>query len=269
MKKGFDMRWLYLVLVLAVLIPLLRPIGLPVKVGAWSKAVYDYIETLKSGDIILFASDYSPGTESEVGPIRDVLTKHLIKKGVKAILIAFVPEGAMMSNKIANMYLAAGKTYGTDVVDLGYMAGQETALASFFANIKKSVPKDTRGAASDSIPILKSISTLSDVRLLIEMPTGVPGAPEYIRQISPYKAPIIFGISTGMMGSATVYVQSKQAIGLVPGLQGAAEYEKLTGQLGYATTAMDSQSLAYITFISAIVLGNIFHFMEKRRAQKG
>jgi uncharacterized membrane protein YtjA (UPF0391 family) len=65
------------------------------------------------------------------------------------------------------------------------------------------------------------------------------------------------------------YIHSGQVVGIIPGLQGAAEYEALTGKLGFATVAMDSQSLAYILYTLAIVLGNIYYFAQKRSGRIG
>lgn len=263
--KDLDTRWLYIVLVLAILAPMLRPIGIPLKIGTWTKTVYDYVEKLNAGEVVLICSDYTASTDNEIGSIREAMVKQLLKRNVKAVLIAFNSQGVPFSQRITAMYEKAGKTYGTDVVDLGYLAGGEKALTSFFADIKKSTGKDARGTATDSLPILKNIKTLSEIRLIIEMASGVPGPAEYIRQIATYGTPIVFGLSSGLMSSATVYMQSKQSIGIVPGLQGGAEYEKLTGEFGYATSAMDSQSLAYLTYIAAIVLGNAIHFTSKKK----
>ena len=265
--KNFDVRWLYVVLVLAILIPMLRPIGIPVKIGTWTKAVHEYMDKLNAGDVVLICSDYTAATENELGAMRDAIVKHLLKKNVKSVLIAFNSQGAPFSNKIVAMYGRAGKVYGTDMVDLGYLAGGEKALTSFFADLKRSTGKDVRGTATDSIPILKNIKTLSDIRLVIETASGVPGPAEYVRQAASYGTPLVFGLSSGLVSSATVYLQSRQAIGIVSGLQGAAEYEKLTGQIGYATSAMDSQSLSYMTYIAAIVLGNVIHFNSRRKPE--
>ncbi|MDP2858069.1 MAG: hypothetical protein Q8P50_08845 [Bacillota bacterium] len=267
--KALDRRWLYLALLAAVLFPLFRPIGLPVRVGTFTRTVYDYLDKLGPNDIVLFASDYGPGTAAENQPIGLAVAQHLIKNGVKLIIMAFVPEGPMYSRGIVEISLAAGYRYGEDVVDLGYLPGGEMALASFFAGPKKAVPKDTRGTSTDTIPLLAGIETINDVSAIFHVATGVPGSTEYVRQNASYGVPLTAGMSMNMMTMAMAYVQAGQVVGIIPGLQGAAEYESLTGKLGFATVAMDSQSLAYLLYIGAILLGNVYHFTQRKPRPTG
>jgi len=268
-KRPLDRRWLYLSLFFAVLIPLLRPIGLPIKVGAWTKTVYDFMDKIGPNDRVFFASDYGPGTAAENKPIGDAVAQHLMRKRAKIITITFTPEGTMYSRAIVDACVAAGYAYGTDVVDLGYLPGGEVGLAAIFSNVKKAVPKDARGTATDTIPLLKGVETIKDFKAIFQVATGVPGPQEYVRQNGAYQVPLTFGMSMNMMTMATAYVQAKQAVGIVPGLQGAAEYESLTGKFGFATIAMDSQSLAYVVYIAAMVMGNVYYFLDKRRGRSG
>jgi len=267
--KALDRRWLYLALLAAVLIPLFRPIGLPVRVGAFTRTVYEFLDKLGPDDIVLFASDYGPGTAAENQPIGFAVAQHLIKNRVKLIVIAFVPEGPMYSSGVVDTALAAGYRYGEDIVDLGYLPGGEMALASFFAGPKKAVPKDTRGTATDTTPLLAGIETITDITAIFHIATGVPGSTEYVRQNASYGVPLAAGMSMNMMTMAMAYVQAGQVVGIIPGLQGAAEYEQLTGKFGFATVAMDSQSLAYLLYIGAILLGNVYYFTQKKPRLNG
>jgi hypothetical protein len=267
--KVIDRRWLYLALLAAVLIPLFRPIGLPVRVGTFTKTVYEFLDTLGPDDVVLFSSDYGPGTAAENQPIGHAVAQHLIQNRVKLILMAFVPEGPMYSRQIADLSLAAGYTYGKDVVDMGYIPGGEMALASFFAGLKKAVPKDTHGTDTETMPLLSGIDTISDVDAIFHIATGVPGSTEYVRQNATFGVPIAAGMSMNMMTMAMAYVQSGQVVGIIPGLQGAAEYEALTGRYGFATVAMDSQSLAYLLYIGAILLGNVYYFTQRKPRRTG
>lgn len=263
-----DKRWLYLVLFLAVFVPMLRPLGLPVDVGKWSSDVFKAVEALPPGSVVLLSTDFTPSAEGEVGATRDVIAKHLVSRGLKAVLVSFVPQGVRQADMVAAIYEAAGKRSGVDFVNLGYVPGGETGIAAFFADIKKTCPSDTKGVPVEQIPLLQGLDTIEGISLIIQFHTTVPGAHEYVRQLVPYGVPLAIVISTGAMATVTVYVQAGQAVGILGGLQAAAEYEKLTGFLGAATKAMDSQSMGYLVFISAIVLGNVFYFAGKRAASR-
>ena len=43
---GIDRRIIFLLIAAAVLLPLLRPFGLPIKISPEVRAVYDYIEEI-------------------------------------------------------------------------------------------------------------------------------------------------------------------------------------------------------------------------------
>ena len=55
--------------------------------------------------------------------------------------------------------------------------------------------------------------------------------------------------------------------GLLGGLAGAAEYEKLNGILGLASRGMVSQSFGHVAVVIFILAGNILHFATRRVRQ--
>ena len=67
--------------------------------------------------------------------------------------------------------------------------------------------------------------------------------------------------------SALPYINSKQLSGLVAGLRGAAEYEKLLDIVGSGTAGMGAQSFAAVYFLALLVVANI-GFLGQARAEK-
>ena len=63
------------------------------------------------------------------------------------------------------------------------------------------------------------------------------------------------------------YLQTKQLIGLMPGLLGAAEYEKLIEKPAKGTEGMSIQSFAHLLVVGLVILGNIAFFIQRRRAE--
>ena len=70
-----------------------------------------------------------------------------------------------------------------------------------------------------------------------------------------------------MASDAYPYLNAGQLEGLLGGLSGAAEYEKLIGVPGTATIGMDAQSIAHILIILLIALGNIAYFATRGDGQ--
>ncbi len=169
----------------------------------------------------------------------------------------------MIVDKLTEPYEAAGKVYGTDFVNMGFLAGGETALAAYARNVKAAFPTDWRGNNTAQLPILQRIDDMSDVDLYVFFTDD--SAEAWVRQISQYRIPIIAGLITVTAPQAQPFLQSKQLAGLLAGLRGAAEYENLMQKPGAASAGMDAQSMGHLLLILFILLGNISYFIKKSR----
>jgi hypothetical protein len=61
------------------------------------------------------------------------------------------------------------------------------------------------------------------------------------------------------------FLQTKQLIGLIGGLRGAAEYETQVDKPAKATQWMSIQSIVHLTIIVLVILGNVAYFVSRRR----
>jgi hypothetical protein len=61
------------------------------------------------------------------------------------------------------------------------------------------------------------------------------------------------------------FVNAGQMTGLLGGMKGAAEYEKLIGHPDKAMRGMDAQSLAHMAIIFLVIVGNIGFFATRKR----
>ena len=60
------------------------------------------------------------------------------------------------------------------------------------------------------------------------------------------------------------FLQSKQLIGLLGGLKGAAEYEALVKKKANAVSGMRPQSVVHVIIILFVIFGNIVYFTSGR-----
>jgi hypothetical protein len=60
------------------------------------------------------------------------------------------------------------------------------------------------------------------------------------------------------------YLSSKQLVGLIGGMKGAAEYEKRFDITGDARRGMDAQSLVHVIVALLVILGNVALFAAGR-----
>ena len=262
--QSIPKTWMY-VLLLAVLIgPLLKPIGIPIKISEGTQSAYDVIDSLEPGSKVVFGFDYSPGNAAEMEPQAIAILKHLLSKDVKVIGISFQAQGPMLAVKA---FEAAGwteKEYGIDYVNLGYRAGGQGAVAAFASDVPGTFNTDYQGKSVSSFPIMQGVKTAADVDMIITIAPGTPGPEDYVRQVySTYKTPLVCGVPAVAITQVAPYVQAQQIKGILGGLPGAAEYELLMNQPGKAVAAMDAQSLAHLLIVALIILRNAANIFSK------
>jgi hypothetical protein len=268
-----DNRILYLVLLIVVIGPLLKPLGIPIEVTGPTQSFADAVEALNPGDKMLLVFDYSVGGGPDVDPQAQAVLAHAMSKDVKVVCVAFIDTGFQYATKAVDMWVEQGKVYGDDLINLGFAAGSETAISAFAQNVREVFPTDAQGKSLDSYPIMEGINTAADFALIAEFATGIPGPAEWVRQVQTrYDVPLACGVVAVMGPQNEAYLQSGQLVGLLGGgLKSAAEYEIAIEQPGAATAAMDAQSLGHMAIVVFVILGNIAYFVEesKKKAREG
>jgi len=271
-KAGsLDRRVIFVVIALAVMLPLFFPLGLPIRPTNSSQQVYDVVEELEAGDKALLSFEYGPSTKPEIHPMAVALLRHLMSKDVKVYITCLWPDGQFMAmealDQVAvNQY---GKVYGEDYVLLGYRPGAEAIIKGLVSNIRKVYTVDSRGDFLDDIPMMVGVNQVADFDFLFSASAGYPGTVEWVQYAAD---PVGITMSTGttsiQVNEVMPYVQSGQIKGILGGMPGAAEYESLIGQAGIGTSGMDAQSVAHVIIVVFIIFGNISFFVERRRSKK-
>jgi hypothetical protein len=262
--SNIDRRIIYVILLLLVLWPLVKPIGLPVSVGPWTKAVYERVNTLQPGQIVIMSLDYSIGGAPDVHPQAVAMAKHVFQRGGRVIFMTFVDQGVIFIDEIVAWAQSAGKVYGVDFVDVGFLAGSETAVAALASDFYVAFPKDRRGTDTRSIAMLQGYTGVQDTAMILEYATGAPGPAEWIRQVyNLHKVPMMAGLVTVMAPQTEPYYNAGQLFGILAGLRGAAEYEIAASIPGRAAAGMDAQSLGHFVIIAFTILGNVIYAIER------
>lgn len=265
--QNVDRRVIYVILLVVCLLPMANPIGIPLQVNETTRMVYDIVEGLDPAtDTVLFVMDYSVGGSADVHPQAVAVAKHLAARNIPTVMVAFVNDGTMFAEQLIAL-LADQMTYGTDVVNLGYMAGMETAVKTFVENPKTAFSVDYRGNDVSSLPIMQNISDVKDFSFIIDFQTGSPGYSDFLRQL-PAGMSYAAGIVTVSVPNVMPYLGSGQISGLLQGLRGAAEYEVLLREPGDGAAMMDAQSMAHMVIILFIVIGNAAYFLGRKTAAK-
>ncbi|QUL99053.1 MAG: hypothetical protein IMF26_03005 [Candidatus Fermentithermobacillus carboniphilus] len=271
--QNLDKRVFYLLMALAIAIPTIRPIGLPVTITSPVKKTFDFVESLPSGSVVVIGFDYEPGDEIELSPQAKALFVQLARKKIKVVTISSFPVGPMFAEECLKVLKDAGYQYGVDYVNLGYYAGGESTLAAFAKNPASIFSKDWHGNDVASMPIMKEITGMKDFAMAMTLndgPTGGTGTHEWVRQsVMAYGTPFIIGCTGVLAANNMPYLDSGQVKGVLSGLRAAAEYEQLVGKLGDATRGMDAQSIGHVLIVAFVLLGNLGMLASRRRRSAG
>ena len=58
--ENLDRRWVFLVMLAALVLPLFLPLDLPIRVSPEVRGFYEAIEALEPGSMVYYAADYDP-----------------------------------------------------------------------------------------------------------------------------------------------------------------------------------------------------------------
>ena len=268
---SIDRRWIFLIIAAVVIVPLIIPVGLPIRPTDTTKNVYDSIEKLPVGSKVLLSVEYSPSTRPENHPMTISILRHLFKNDHKVFITCLWPDGQFMAQDAINQVAKQefNKTYGVDYVFLGFRPGNEAVVKGIVSNLRKLYTVDVYQKKIDEIPLMKGIKNFKDFDFLFSSSAGFPGTIEWVQYASdPTGIPMASGVTSIQVNEVMPYVQAGQMVGVLAGMPGAAEYEALIDQKGSATSGMDAQSVAHLVIVLFIILGNVSFFIERNRSKK-
>lgn len=263
-----DRRIIFLVIGLCTLLPLLYPVGLPIKVSAEVRSVYDYIESLPERSVFLLSIDFDPASKPELHPQATAILRHAFRKNLRVVAMTLWVSGTGMADElITQLAKEAGKERGTDYVFLGWSPGGTAVIINMGQDLYTTFPSDYGGNPTKGQPVLDGVMSLKDVSYAVSLAAGNPGVEAwYVFGKDKYKFELGGGCTGVIAPGLYPLLRSGQINGLIGGLRGAAEYESLVGVKGRAVAGMDAQSATHLAIIVLVVLCNVFYFTTRRSA---
>lgn len=262
-----DRRWVYTAVWVAVILPFLFPTPLPISVTPEARSLYDAVEALPDGSDVMVVFDYYPSTIAECEPIAIAALHHLFRKNCRVVTLSNIPYGGpSMAERVTRMMAEKyNKKYGVDFVNLGYKYGYVAVLSGMGKSIESIFPTDYSGTPLSQLPLMDSVKNYHDVKFIFEIADNATA--DYWVSIvnAQYGVPIGCGGTAVMAPKFYAYVASGQFVGLLGGMRGAAEYEKLINETGTATVGMQAQSMVHFLIIALVILGNIGFFAMRGR----
>ena len=284
-----DRRFIFLLIGLSVLIPLIKPgwINIPIKTTSNSEIVFKELNSLKEGDRVLVSFEYGASTKPEIHPMSVAVLQHLFSKGVKVYTVPLWPEGLMMAKYAMQEVVESGLfnlTEHIDYVSFPYKAGGEIIIRGIATDIRSIFTQDVNNTLIKDIPMMDSVYNVTDFDFVFDLSAGGPGNAEWVQfACDENNVPLSSGCTSIMVTDAIPYVESGQIRGILAGMPGAAEYEQMVFKYlsnekdnkflnkdvsiipGKATSRMSAQSIAHLLMVIFIIFGNISYYIIRRR----
>jgi hypothetical protein len=262
---------IYLFVGLCVFVPILFRMEMDVQPAPEAKAIFDIVNGLPEGSVILFAQDYDPSSEPELTPMAIAFLRHCFGRKLKVVCVnVFSPDGVGLGQMLfKQMETEFGVVSGTDYAYLGYRPGVANSIRAINSDICNYFKTDANKAPTASMPIFQKVKNGKDVDFMLSIAAGA--TPEawilYGASVSGY--PMAAGCTAVSFASYFTFYQSGQLKGILGGLKGAADYEQMLGKPGFARKGMVSQSWVHILLLVLIILGNVSYAREKAQMSRG
>jgi hypothetical protein len=260
--------WIYLLLLLAVLVPFFLPsdwASSSLKINRTPTAeFYDTLQTLPANATVLLAFEYDPGVAGEMDLQAKAITRHLIQRQVKIVTLSTLDTGAPIARRILKDVTRNASHYvaGTNYAHLGYLAGHEAGLANL---------------ATTGLPAIANfanLKTLRDLHLIVVLAGSDDTLKAWMEQVQPRAGVrIVAGVSAAVEPKARAYrdTPTRQLTALMSGLIGAAQYEVLSNpnETGRALISVNAQTAAQLVLVLIIVMGNLVHWSSRALRRNG
>ena len=273
--QTIDSRIIYGILIACILLPLLFPLKLPILPSQQSEEFYATVEKIAKTDpnkIVIVDGQWAPGTRGENQWQTVAILNHLMQRHIHFAILSFDTQNNTITQGLAESIAAKyGYVYGRDYVNWGYrpFAVFTQTLKGLVNNIPGTIKKDWKGKPIADFPVMQGIKDIQDVKGIVEItPSGTLDT--WIGLVQGVnKTPVLYAPTAVMAPDSYSYLDSGQISGLLTGVKGAGDYEKLTGVTSFGTKAAGALSLVYALIILLIIIGNIGYFQQKAAEKRG
>lgn len=277
--RDLDRRWVFLMMFLAVMVPILLGLRFPEDPSPMVRNVFKAIEELREGDRVLMAFDYDPGSKGELDPMAAAFVRHCAEKKLRMYFITLWPfAGPMIQRSISilNVEYPELKVH-EHYVNLDYRAGNEAVIKSLVVDLRDVASTDATGVSLDAIPMTRNIKSIQDMQMIINVSAGDPGTKQWVQYAAtPYNLKIVAGC-TGIQAPQLYPYIPGQMIGVLGAIKSAAEYEQLlieqyprlkdNSKSQDGLRRMGPQLVAHLLIVVLIILANVVYFMGKKRGE--
>jgi len=262
-RRFYQIIWA--LCLIGMFIPLVYPLGLPVKVSEPVKDYYEAIANLPEGSVIAVSFGASAALLDEQEAQFLATWKTIFQYGHKVIFYCSTQDAPIIiQNELAEVNPEKyGYVYGEDYVILPYSPLGEAGQAAFAKSIRSIYSADIEGTPLDNIPLMKDIDSYKGIDLLIYEYTSCTDVEWVIRQwVVPYKTKVLI-MTLGCCGPMAAPYYPTQIQGFLSGSGAGTELEVVSGNPGPGAAMSDAKNLGMLPFFIAIIWTNIKPFLGR------
>lgn len=275
-----DRRWIFLFLIIVCVITYIVPFQIPTLVEKEVRSIYEYIDNLEPGEIVMVAIDYDPNNLAELEPMTYAVIEHCWRKELRVLITSLSQNGPGMAEQALlnisdslkidreiNGTFFKGREIvpGVDYCFLGYKPYYQLVILGMGQNFRLPFPNDYYGTPLDEIPMMQGVLNYDQVACVVDISGGNITDAWISYGQGRFNFPLALGLTGVMTAQYYPYLGSGQVLGIMGGLLGAAQFEELADNPGRAKDGMKIQLFAHMVIILFIILGNIGFFVERRR----
>jgi hypothetical protein len=258
-----EMRseWIWAILAVGFLIPALVPLGVPFPMSPITLEIYELIENLPEGSLIVMGGSGVIAFDIESSPGMIAAVRQMERNGLKLVTCPLGSETPQYHKFIidaarVDVSMGGSWVYGENYALLPYLPGGDAALVAYLDDVKATVSVDMRGTPISEIPIFDDFNDYNDIDLwicphwgfvrIVRIATG-----EYdVTAIS-------FAQSTAYAFFSPFMQAYPGKVYMTNGYLGGAQYEKLNNMKGLGHRVQDSYTIVGVLIAGFIVLGNV------------
>ncbi len=229
--QKLDRRYIYIVVALAIIIPLMIPYNSDNVTSPPTENLYQMIDSFAGREdrAILLSVIHDASTMPELYPMEVAILRHCFERNIKVFALTWYPTSAPIIdfaiNNVKEEYPDIKS--GVDYCNFGYKPQALAMILGMGDNIATTISTDAEGRKLESLPIMNGITNYNEMNLVIEFSGSAAGGAWFTYARPKFGLNVAVGVTAVMAADEYPYLQSGQLIGMLAGLKGAAEYEKM------------------------------------------
>ncbi|PKN78725.1 MAG: hypothetical protein CVU48_07565 [Candidatus Cloacimonetes bacterium HGW-Cloacimonetes-1] len=229
--QALDRRYIYIVVALAIIIPLMIPYNSDNVTTPPTENIYQMIDSFSGREdrAVLLSFYHDASTMPELYPMEVAILRHCFERKIKVFTLTWFPSGAPIIDYAINSVKEEFRDIkpGVDYCNFGYKPQAFAMIIGMGDNIANTMNTDAEGRKLENLPIMNGISNYNEMNLVVEF-SGSSAGMTWIMYARPkFGLNVGVGVTAVMAADLYPYLQTGQLVGMLTGLKGASEYEKL------------------------------------------